>query len=176
MAIASPKRPVASRVASMNSLASLLTAAAMLLPITTKRNLYCTHLCPHGALQQLALHWARPRFHLSRRWRAILLLIPASLLVWTLLVAMTHWQFSLVNIEPFDAYVFRVAGWATLSIAIVGFVASLFVPMAYCRYGCPTGALLEYLRRNARSDRLTRRDALAVGCLLAAVMLWWATG
>src|SRR6202011_2641587 len=137
-----------------------------------KRNLYCAHLCPHGALQQLALHYARPRVKVSRRWRAVLVLIPASLLVVSLLVAMTHWPFSLVQIEPFDAYVFRVAGWATLTIAVAGVVASLFVPMAYCRYGCPTGALLESLRRHARSDRLTRRDALAAGCLLAAAAVW----
>ena len=53
---------------------------------------------------------------------------------------------SLVDIEPFDAWVFRVAGWATITVAIVGLVASLFVPMAYCRYGCPTGALLKFLQ------------------------------
>ena len=104
------------------------------------------------------------------------MLIPAGLLVWSLLVALTHWPYSLVHIEPFDAYVFRVAGWATLTIAVVGLVASLFVPMAYCRYGCPTGALLEYLRRHARSDRFTRRDLLAVGCALTALALWWASG
>ncbi|MCA9063064.1 MAG: FMN-binding protein, partial [Planctomycetaceae bacterium] len=30
-----------------------LTAAAFLVPMVTGRNVYCAHLCPHGALQQL---------------------------------------------------------------------------------------------------------------------------
>ena len=79
--------------------------------------------------------------------------------------------FSLVDIEPFDAWVFYVAGWATITIAVIGLVASLFVPMAYCRYGCPTGAVLGYLRFHSRSDRWTRRDWVALGLVLFAAVL-----
>ena len=32
---------------------ALLLLAALAVPITTRRNLYCSHLCPHGAAQQL---------------------------------------------------------------------------------------------------------------------------
>lgn len=148
----------------------LLTVAALAVPIATRRNLYCTHLCPHGALQQLALRYARPRRVLPPRLRVLLSMIPAGLLLFTLIVALTHLPFSLVNIEPFDAYIVRVAGGATLVIALVGAIAALFVPMAYCRYGCPTGKLLEFLRRNGRSDRLTLRDGLAVLCVLGAAV------
>ena len=152
----------------------MLTAAAIVMPIATKRNLYCSHLCPHGALQQLALRFARPQRRFPRPWRIALSWLPAGLLVFCLVVALTHWPFDLANIEPFDAYVFRVAGWGTLAVAVVGGVASLFIPMAYCRYGCPTGALLGYLRLNARSDRLTRRDLVAAACVALAALLWWA--
>lgn len=85
---------------------------------------------------------------------------------------MTAGGFSLVDIEPFDAYVFRIAGWATLIIAIVGLVASLFVPMAYCRYGCPTGALLEFVRYNAKADRWNARDWVATLGLIIAFAVW----
>ncbi len=149
----------------------LLTAAALVLPVVTKRNVYCSHLCPHGAAQQ----WLRSRLpwrvHLSRRVSFLLELLPALLLGWVVLVAVTGWSYSLVDVEPFDAYLFRVAGWPTIVIAVVGLVASLFVPMAYCRFGCPTGALLGFLRRHARGDRLGLRDAFAVACLLLAVGL-----
>jgi hypothetical protein len=86
-------------------------------------------------------------------------------------VAVSNLPFNLVNIEPFDAYSWRAAAWPTTAVAIVGLIASLFVPMAYCRYGCPTGAVLEYLRRHGRSDRLTRADWFAAACLAAAVLL-----
>ncbi len=147
-----------------------LAAAAIALPIATGRNVYCSHLCPHGAAQQL----------LPRRWKVrrlpswlvqMLRLIRPVLLAWVVLVAVGNWPFSLVNIEPFDAYSWRAAAWPTTAVAIVGLVASLFVPMGYCRIGCPTGAVLDYLRRHGRSDRLTRADWFAMGCLMAAILM-----
>lgn len=146
-----------------------LTAAALIAPIFTGRQVYCTHLCPYGAVQD----W------LSRRlpWQAgvkgwldrVLRSLPIVLLAWVLLVAMGHWPFSLVGIEPFDAFVFRIAGWVTIAIAVVGLIASLFVTRAYCRYGCPTGAMLKFLRFSAASDRLGRRDYVAAAFVLIAL-------
>lgn len=150
----------------------LLTLAAFLVPLTTRRNAYCTHLCPHGAAQQLLKNRLPFRFHLSNRLSQALRLIPAVLLMWCVVVAMAALPFSLVDIEPFDAWVFRVAGWATITIAIVGLAASLFVPMAYCRYGCPTGALLNFLRNHSRSDCWSGRDWCAVMLVVLASGLW----
>ena len=84
---------------------------------------------------------------------------------------MLHLPFSLVDLEPFDAWVYHAAGTATIAIAIIGLGASLFVPMAYCRYGCPTGALLNFIRFNSRSDVWSRTDWLATSLLLLAVTL-----
>ncbi|MEJ6524143.1 MAG: hypothetical protein QNL65_08200, partial [Opitutales bacterium] len=46
-------------------------------------------------------------------------------------------------LEPFDGYVWEVAGVVTIAIALISLHTSAFVPMAYCRYGCPTGAMLK---------------------------------
>jgi uncharacterized protein with FMN-binding domain len=150
----------------------LLTAAAFLVPITTRRNAYCTHLCPHGAAQHLLKNRLPWQLRLPPWLLRAFKMIPALLLVWCAIVAMAMLPFSLVDIEPFDAWVFRVAGWATTAIAVFGLVASLFVPMAYCRYGCPTGAMLDFLRFNSHSDRWSGRDwfVVAVG-VLALVFL-----
>ena len=149
----------------------LLSATALIVPITTRRNIYCTHLCPHGAVQQLLKNRIGRRLHMPRGLSKLLRSVPFLLLVWTLLVVMWPLPYSLVDIEPFDAWVFRVAGWATVGVAIVGLAASLFVPMAYCRYGCPTGAILSFLRLNAHSERWSPRDWAAVLLLLLAVVL-----
>ena len=143
-----------------------LAAAAITVPIVFKRNIYCDHLCPHGALQQLLPR--RWKIRNLPRWivRGLRLIRPALLTI-IVLVPMLGWSMSLVDLEPFDAYAWRAAGVATVSIAVAGLGLSLFIPMAYCRYGCPTGAVLDYLRRNSRSDRLTAADGLAV--LLCAI-------
>ncbi len=151
---------------------AFLTAAAFVLPLTTRRNLYCSHLCPHGAAQQLLKNRLPWRVRLPRRAGKTLALLPAALLALCVIVAMTALPISLIDIEPFDAWLFRIAGWATVTIAIVGLVASLFVPMAYCRYGCPTGALLKHLRFHAQSDRWTLRDWYALALVALAAGLW----
>jgi uncharacterized protein with FMN-binding domain len=154
-----------------------LTLAAFAVPMATKRNVYCSHLCPHGAVQQLALRWVRPRWQVPPRFKPLLAMLVPSLLVWCLLVGMLHWPYSLVDIEPFDAWVFRIAGGATLFIAIGGLAASCLIPMAYCKYGCPTGALLEFVRWHNKAERLTRGDFFAVACLVVAIVcFWWERG
>ena len=149
----------------------LLTAAALLIPITTKRNVYCSHVCPHGALQQLVKRRLPWQAEVPKRLARALRPLPLLLLAVCVVVPMTGSAFSLVDLEPFDAWVFSVAGWPTLTVAAVGLTASLFVPMAYCKYGCPTGALLEFLRRSSKSDRWSPRDwaALSLFALAAAL-------
>jgi hypothetical protein len=153
---------------------TLLSAAAVMIPIFSKHNVYCHQLCPHGAAQQLLRNRLPWQLSLPRPVVNGLSAIPAVLLGLVIAIPMLSWSFSLVNLEPFDAYVFRVAGTATIAIFLGGLVASLFVPMAYCRFGCPTGALLGYLRFHGQSDRLGRTDAFAVG-LLAMALLMFAT-
>jgi hypothetical protein len=153
----------------------LLVAAALLLPWATRRPFYCHHVCPHGAAQEL-LNWIRPA-----RWRvnvppAIargLEFLPAGLLLLVLVTAMLALPFDLAGIEPFAAYIVRSAGWATLTVAVVGLAVSFFVPQAYCRFGCPTGALLNFVRARGPTDRFSRRDALALAFVALAAVLNW---
>lgn len=149
----------------------VLTIGAFVVPIFAGKNVYCSHLCPHGALQQLVRNRLPWKVKLGKRLRRGLRLIPAVLLFWVVIVGVGGLSFSLVDIEPFDAWVFRIAGWATIMVAIVGLVASMFVPMAYCRFGCPTGVLLEFVRVNSGSSAITRRDWLAVGCVLVGAVM-----
>lgn len=151
----------------------LLAAVAFAIPLTTKTQIYCHHLCPHGALQELIKNRVGYRQKISRKIQPLLMLIIPVLLLIVLLVAMQEWAFNLASIEPFDAYLIKVAGWGTISVAVVGLIASLFVPMAYCRFGCPTGALLKFLRYHKLSDRWSRSDTFASLLLVIAISLQW---
>jgi len=148
---------------------TLLSVSALLIPIVSKKQIYCHHICPHGALQQLLKgRLAAPR-SLPRVLDRLGSVLPLSLLLLTVLAGMFAWPVNPASIEPFDAYLFRVAGWGTLSVAIAGLIVAAFVPMAYCRYGCPTGSLLSFLRLNAHSDRWNRRDTCALVLMSVAM-------
>ena len=151
-----------------------LTLAALVLPITTRRNVYCSHLCAHGAAQQLLVRFVKPKRSVPGWLKPVLVVVPWALLAVAILAALLHWPLNLVDLEPFDAYLPAVAGVAAIVLFAVSLIASSFVPMAYCRHGCPTGALLDHLRLHSRADRLSWRDGLLLGCLaVAAAVHWW---
>lgn len=151
----------------------LLVAAALLVPWVSRKPFYCHHVCPHGAAQELlgALRPARWRINLRADVARALGRLPALLLLLVALTALLGLPFDLTGIEPFDAYLLRNAGIATLVVAGVGLVASFFVPQAYCRFGCPTGALLNFVRARGTTDRWTSRDAFALVLVAVAVVL-----
>ncbi len=149
----------------------LLCVSALAVPIISKHNSYCDHICPFGAVQQLAMKSGMKRVRVNRRLRRVLKLVPATLLIISLLAASGHLSLNLASIEPFDAFSFRVAGWITIAIAVTGLFVSFFQPMAYCRYGCPTGAMLNFLRFNRRSHEFQLRDGVALLMLILALVI-----
>jgi len=153
----------------------VLAAVSLITPAVSKHQPYCHQICPFGAMQQLARNRVAKQNELSKRLRSILAYlgswIPFGLLALTVWAACTRSGFNLASIEPFDAFSFRVAGWATIGVFVVGMVSSLFSPMAYCRHGCPTGSVLDWLKFRGDSEKLGLRDLAAVVLLVLTLVL-----
>ena len=149
----------------------LLAAVALLGPVFTSKQLYCHHICPHGALQQLLIRRLPWQWSPSKALDKALSKLPFLLLALVLFSVAFAWPVNLNTLEPFDAYLFRVAGWASIAIALLGLLWSLFTPLAYCRYACPTGALFKLLRFTGDADHFGTRDWLAALCLALVLLL-----
>lgn len=147
----------------------LLAIVALMGPVMSGKQLYCHHICPHGALQQLLARRLKWQWRIPAALERRLTQVPFLLLAFVLISVILGWSVDLNALEPFDAYLFQVAGWASIVIAIVGLIASLFQPLAYCKYGCPTGALFKLLRFTGEGDRLGLRDWLVAALLLLGV-------
>ena len=144
----------------------LLGGLALLIPWSTRRQAYCHHVCPHGAAQELLGRF--PQLHLTvpARLHGWLSKGPAVVLGGAFLAALTWPRWSLGQVEPFDAWVLGTAVLIPLVLAGLGLAASLCIPQAYCKYGCPTGALLRFVRTTSADDHWSPRDTVA-GLLLA---------
>lgn len=146
-----------------------LVVVAVLAAAVGKSNVYCDHLCPHGILQQ----WLRPsrsrRLGEPLEWglRLSAAVILAVTLVWIVVPA----GINLAWLEPFDAYVLRVGVSFSLAIWAISLLLARFKPMAYCRLACPSGKLLDFVRRDAASHRIGVVDL----ALAAAVTVLWLT-
>lgn len=141
---------------------------SFVLSVATRRNVYCSHICPHGAAQQLLRRRPRtnPQFRKlvnNLRW------LPGVTLVAVVVVTLLRLNTNLAAWEPFNAYIWYVAGASSIVLAVASLLYSWFVPMGFCRHACGTGRLLDYIRRSAQSDRLALADAIAV---LIAVAAW----
>lgn len=151
----------------------LLAAIALLAPVFSRRQLYCHHICPHGALQQLLMRrikwqWSPPH------WLSVILeKLPFALLLLVLFTGISGLSLDLNAIEPFDAWLIKVSGLSAIIIAIIGLLFSLITPMAYCRYGCPTGALFKLLRFSGDAERFGSRDWIALVAVVAAAGHVW---
>lgn len=143
----------------------LLTAVAMLVPAFTGKNIYCSRICPHGAAQTLLGSAVRRRFALPARLHRILQRVPWLTLVAIWALALSGSGFSFAMIEPFE--VWSAGFYALLPAAIlsIGLLAAVFLPQAYCHYGCPTGAMLKFLTHSPGD--FTRRDAFAAALVAA---------
>jgi polyferredoxin len=145
---------------------------SLLTPAITKGNPYCNHLCPHGSIQQLI----RPVHKSRRRWKPApstmkwFAKIPGLTLVLAYVILIVVPTIDLSSWEPFHAYLFRIASWTSVLLAIATLALSAVIPMGYCRLGCPTGRLIDYLRRTSISHRITSADFVAVALLVFALV------
>ncbi len=147
-----------------------LAAVALLIPATTGRQTYCHQLCAHGALQELLrrMPWRRP---VPRKVYRVLRCLPGGLLVLSAAAfALALGAFPRDGIEPFGAWAWPLAGWATCAVALASLIAASFYPMSYCRLACPTGYLLDFVRHRS-SDRFRRRDGVGLGLLVLLAIL-----
>jgi len=152
----------------------LLFASAFFVPWATRQPVYCQFICPHGHAQRWLMKLLPARFSLrpdidfkwSLKW------IAPALLLLALLTSFLKLPIDLAGVEPFDAYLIRMAGKASIIIAIVGLIISLFIPMAYCKYGCPTGWILNFIRRRGEKNKIDTQDAIGLALLLIAFALY----
>jgi NosR/NirI family nitrous oxide reductase transcriptional regulator len=152
----------------------LLVVVALVTPWGTKKQVYCHFLCPHGVLQEWLGRFRRLQLRLPDRWLRRLGWFPGALLAAALLLAVARPSFNLTAIEPFDAWSLRQAAGISAWIAAVGLLASLFIPQAYCRFGCPSGALFKLLQSHGGGERIGLRDILAgLVVLCAAAIAGW---
>ncbi len=119
----------------------------LLLPLFTDKSFYCIYVCPFGSAQELVglankKKWV-PKRRLARVLRTgpkVFLGVVASLLV----LGVT---FDLADVEPFSAFLFSSASVYALVLAGVFLALSVFVSRPWCKYLCPTGEILEVIRR-----------------------------
>ncbi|WP_092437257.1 4Fe-4S binding protein [Williamwhitmania taraxaci] len=128
-------------------LLSLLFLLTVALPLLTNKSFYCSFVCPFGACQELAGKISPTKIAINQKVSKILRWIPIIFLGTIALVLLLGISVDLTNVEPFSAFTYQTASAVVLVLAIFFLLVSIFVPKPWCNYFCPTGALLELIRK-----------------------------
>ena len=94
--------------------------------------------------------------------------IPTLLIVLVLVSVTLELPLDLAAVEAFDAWLWKSAAVISIALLAGGFLLSTRVPMAYCHYACPTGAMLRFMRSHGHADHWQRSDTVALALLLLA--------
>ncbi|MDR2512016.1 MAG: 4Fe-4S binding protein [Bacteroidales bacterium] len=125
----------------------IMAVLALLLPIFTKKAFYCTYICPFGALQELSGKIpVKKKLILPQKITKYLKWLQPTLFVVILGLLFTNILSDFVNFEPFAAFLLDLHLWIPMIIAGTMLVISVFLPKFWCKYLCPTGFLLEWVR------------------------------
>ncbi|HXK80948.1 MAG TPA: 4Fe-4S binding protein [Bacteroidales bacterium] len=125
----------------------LILLFSVLLPLITNKSFYCQYLCPFGAFQELACMLPVKKIKIGKRTSKILKRIKYFYLIIIAFLTIAGVSLVLESFEPFMAFKFQYASWISITIAVVFIVLSIFIKKPWCNYFCPTGALLEMLRK-----------------------------
>ncbi len=133
----------------------LLTVLALsiLLPLITGRHFWCSQLCPFGAASELATKIPVKRFAMKAGARKVLRIVGLVYLSGILGILVVWPGLDLASFEPFAAFSLTAAPIASIVIAIVFLVISMFCPRLWCRFLCPTGKLLEAFTIGIPADK-----------------------
>jgi NosR/NirI family nitrous oxide reductase transcriptional regulator len=137
-----------------------LTAAALLVPAYTGKNIYCNCICPHGAAQSLLGHLVKRRFALPPKLHHLMRRVPwlTLLAIWFLAFASLNVPFS--QAEPFEIWSSGFHAILPACIFSIGLLSAVFLPQGYCHYACPTGALMKFLAHSP--GRWSLKDSAAL--------------
>jgi nitroreductase/Na+-translocating ferredoxin:NAD+ oxidoreductase RnfG subunit len=124
----------------------IMLILSIVLPLVTNKSFYCQYVCPYGSLQELAGKIPVKKMKIGQRLAKILNMLKYILLLTILFVIIFKIEISLEDFEPFSAFRYNFASYIVLSIAVLMLIVSVFNNKFWCKYLCPTGAVLGLLR------------------------------
>ena len=121
----------------------LMLIVALIYPLAGRSGHYCANVCPFGSAQELAGKLSLRKLRITPR--ILKLLSVLRNLLWGVLMALlltgtcTAW----IDYELFTAFLYSSASVWVIVLAALFLVLSVWVPRPYCRFVCPTGALIK---------------------------------
>ncbi len=130
----------------LQTIAAFIFLLSVLFPVLFGKAFYCTWVCPYGAAQELCGKVGSKKAKIPPRVSEIIKYLREAIFTLVMILLWTGFVFDLNFIEPFSAFSVTKAGYWVPGLAAFFLILSLFIPKAWCRYCCPTGYILDWIR------------------------------
>ncbi len=154
----------------------VIAVLALACPLFLNKAYYCAYLCPFGAAQELMGKIYKRKKAPKGMWKNVFkytrvtyFMVVVALLLWGI-------PLDLASMEPFSAFLLTAAtGWM-IALAVIFLLLSIFFARPWCNYFCPTGALLEILRKadtKASAERKKKVIREFIALIIFLVILYF---
>ena len=154
----------------------VIALLALVCPLFFNKAYYCAYLCPFGAAQELIGKVRKQKMVPKGVWknvfkytRVIYFLVILALLLWGI-------PLDLASMEPFSVFLLTAATNWVIALAVIFLFLSIFFTRPWCNYCCPTGALLDVLRKadtKAGSERSKKVVDEFIALLIFLIILYF---
>ncbi len=130
---------------SLTLVAILMLVIVVVMPLfgkKGKRGTYCHLVCPMGSAQALLAKIPFTKIKLGAKLTKVLNNLRYYILAALLFVMWLGVGFDLLNYEVFPVFMPESASIIVIVMAVVFLLLSMFINKPYCRFVCPTGALI----------------------------------
>ncbi len=125
---------------------------SVIIPIVFGKAFYCSWVCPFGAAQELCGKACNKKVQLSPKTAKLLKPLRERLFIALLILLWVGFTFDLTFIEPFSAFSLTTVSYWMLGFASVALIIAMFIPKFWCRFFCPTGFILEWIRKSNKQS------------------------
>ena len=127
---------------SMSVVSVAMLLIVIIMPLVGRKGSYCHIHCPMGSAQELLGKLPIRRIKINSDLAKFLNNLRYYILIALLFIMWLGVGFDLMNYEIFSAFIFESASNVVLIMAGIFLCLSLFIQRPYCRFICPTGALI----------------------------------
>lgn len=127
---------------SVSVLSVALLLVVIIMPLLNRKGSYCHIHCPMGSAQTLVSMLPVKKIKINTRVARVLNNLRYYILICMLFVMWLGVGFEIMDYEVFSAFMLSSASLVVMLMAIVFLLLSLIITRPYCRFVCPTGALI----------------------------------
>ncbi len=127
---------------SMSLIVFAMFIIAIVMPLFNRKGSYCHIHCPMGSAQELLAKLPLKKMKIKPAIASFLNKLRYYIILALLFIMWLGVGFEYMEYEVFSAFMYNSASTAVLVMATIVLILSPFIVRPYCRFICPTGALL----------------------------------